>query len=212
MLQWSLTFWIRCREGLPARRADIQGWCCPPVTGGVAVFHLWVQVWLSVYFPYSWTHLFQIIWACLGRLPPPFFFFKIYLFNVCKLHCCSLQTYQEKVLDPITDGCEPLCGCLELNSGPLGGQSVLLTTELISPAPPYFIFDGGKNPPNEKFTPINLSEFLTMCVCWPSQSFTAGSCPASHMQTRTSTPSHSVLAPLLMVCHLQLHSILHHSS
>jgi len=28
-----------------------------------------------------------------------------------------------------TDGCEPPCGCWELNSGPLGQQSVLLTTE-----------------------------------------------------------------------------------
>jgi hypothetical protein len=28
-----------------------------------------------------------------------------------------------------TDGCEPPCGCWELNSGPLEEQSVLLTTE-----------------------------------------------------------------------------------
>jgi hypothetical protein len=32
-------------------------------------------------------------------------------------------------LDPITDGCEPPCGCWELNSGPLEEQSVLLTAE-----------------------------------------------------------------------------------
>ena len=30
---------------------------------------------------------------------------------------------------PIADGCEPPCGCWELNSGPLEEQSVLLTTE-----------------------------------------------------------------------------------
>ena len=29
----------------------------------------------------------------------------------------------------ITDGCEPPCGCWELNSGPLEELSVLLTTE-----------------------------------------------------------------------------------
>ena len=29
------------------------------------------------------------------------------------------QTHQKKALDPITDGCEPPCGCWELNSGPL---------------------------------------------------------------------------------------------
>jgi hypothetical protein len=33
------------------------------------------------------------------------------------------------VSDLITDGCEPPCGCWELNSGPLEEQSVLLTTE-----------------------------------------------------------------------------------
>ena len=32
-------------------------------------------------------------------------------------------------MDPITDGCEPPCGCWELNLGPLEEQSVLLTTE-----------------------------------------------------------------------------------
>jgi hypothetical protein len=31
--------------------------------------------------------------------------------------------------DPITDGCEPLCGYWELNSGPLEEQSVLLITK-----------------------------------------------------------------------------------
>jgi hypothetical protein len=35
-----------------------------------------------------------------------------------------------KVLDPeVTDSCELLCGCWELNLGPLEVQSVLLTTE-----------------------------------------------------------------------------------
>jgi hypothetical protein len=42
-------------------------------------------------------------------------------------HC--LQTYQKVALDPITDGCEPPCGCWELNSGLLEEQSVLLTAE-----------------------------------------------------------------------------------
>jgi len=40
-----------------------------------------------------------------------------------------MSTHQMKALDPITDGCEPPCGCWELNSGPLEEQSVLLTTE-----------------------------------------------------------------------------------
>jgi len=29
----------------------------------------------------------------------------------------------------MTDGCEPLCGCWDLNSGPLEEQPALLTTE-----------------------------------------------------------------------------------
>jgi hypothetical protein len=31
--------------------------------------------------------------------------------------------------DPITDGCEPPCGCWDLNSEPLEEQLVFLTTE-----------------------------------------------------------------------------------
>jgi hypothetical protein len=59
-----------------------------------------------------------------------FFFFKD-LFILCIwVHCSCLQTHQKSVLDPITDSCEPPCGCWELNSGPLEEQSVLLTSEL----------------------------------------------------------------------------------
>ena len=42
----------------------------------------------------------------------------------------SSDTHQKSALDPITDGCEPPCGCWKLNSGPLEEQSVLLTAEL----------------------------------------------------------------------------------
>ena len=36
---------------------------------------------------------------------------------------------QKRSADLITDGCEPPCGCWELNLGPLEEQSVLLTSE-----------------------------------------------------------------------------------
>jgi hypothetical protein len=36
---------------------------------------------------------------------------------------------RKRASDPIIDGCEPPCGCWELNSGPLEEQSVLLTAE-----------------------------------------------------------------------------------
>ena len=52
----------------------------------------------------------------------------MYLFYV-RVHCSCLQTHPKRASDPITDGCEPPCGCWELNSGPLEKQSVLLTTE-----------------------------------------------------------------------------------
>jgi len=41
-------------------------------------------------------------------------------------------THQKGTPDPITDGCEPPCGCWELNSGPLEEQPVLLTSEALS--------------------------------------------------------------------------------
>jgi hypothetical protein len=41
----------------------------------------------------------------------------------------SSDTHQKRASDPITDGCEPPCGCWDLNSEPLEEQSVLLTTE-----------------------------------------------------------------------------------
>jgi hypothetical protein len=52
------------------------------------------------------------------------------LFLIINSYTCScLQTHQKRASDFITDGCEPPCGCWDLNSGPLEDQSVLLTTE-----------------------------------------------------------------------------------
>jgi len=52
-----------------------------------------------------------------------FYLFIIYKYTV------AVQTHQKRASDLITDGCEPPCGCWDLNSGPLEEQSVLLTTE-----------------------------------------------------------------------------------
>jgi hypothetical protein len=46
-----------------------------------------------------------------------------------QVHCSCLQTLHKRASDLITDGCEPPCGCWDLNSGPSEGQSVLLTAE-----------------------------------------------------------------------------------
>ena len=47
---------------------------------------------------------------------------------ICTLCTCILAC-QKRASDPITDACEPLCSCWELNSGPLEEQTLLLTTE-----------------------------------------------------------------------------------
>jgi hypothetical protein len=57
-----------------------------------------------------------------------FFFFRFILFIVCK-YTVAVFRYQKRASGLVTDGCEPPCGCWDLNSGPPEEQSVLLTTE-----------------------------------------------------------------------------------
>jgi hypothetical protein len=45
------------------------------------------------------------------------------------VHCSCHQTLQKSESDLIKNGFEPPCGCWDLNSGPSGEQSVLLTAE-----------------------------------------------------------------------------------
>jgi hypothetical protein len=56
-----------------------------------------------------------------------FFFFLIYLFYLYEYNVTVVRHTRRGYL--IIDGCEPPCGCWELNSGPLEEQSVLLITE-----------------------------------------------------------------------------------
>jgi hypothetical protein len=66
-----------------------------------------------------------------------FIYFYVYEYTVAVqivmshhvIHWSYLQTYQKKASDLITGGCELPCGCWDLNSGPLEGQSVLLPAE-----------------------------------------------------------------------------------
>jgi hypothetical protein len=67
------------------------------------------------------------------------FFLKIYLFIICKVHCSCLQTLQKRVSDFVMDGCEPPCGCWDLNSGLSEEQSGTLTNWAISPALNIFL-------------------------------------------------------------------------
>jgi hypothetical protein len=62
------------------------------------------------------------------------FFIYYYKYTV------AVQTHQKRASDLITDGCEPPCGCWDLNSGPQEEeQSVLLTAEP-SLQPPRCLF------------------------------------------------------------------------
>jgi hypothetical protein len=45
--------------------------------------------------------------------------YSLYIYGTC----------QRTASDPITEGCEPPCGCWELNSGPLEEYPMLLTAE-----------------------------------------------------------------------------------
>ena len=47
----------------------------------------------------------------------------IYFMYMSALSACT-SACQKRALDPITDGCEPPCGCWELNSGPGRADSV----------------------------------------------------------------------------------------
>ena len=48
---------------------------------------------------------------------------------------------QKRAPDPIRDGCEPPCGCWELNSGPLEEQAMLLTSEPSLQPSPLLLYD-----------------------------------------------------------------------
>jgi hypothetical protein len=58
-----------------------------------------------------------------------YFFFKDLFIYYIQVHCSCLQTLQKRASDFVTDGCEPPCGCWDLNLGPSEEQSALLTTE-----------------------------------------------------------------------------------
>ena len=51
-----------------------------------------------------------------------------------------MPAHQERALDLIIGGCEPLNSCWELNSGPLEEQPVLLTSEPFLQPEKLYIF------------------------------------------------------------------------
>ena len=55
--------------------------------------------------------------------------FIYYVYSIFSILSACMPAGQKRAPDCITDGCEPPCGCRELNSGPLEEQAVLLTAE-----------------------------------------------------------------------------------
>ena len=56
---------------------------------------------------------------------------KRFIIVICKytVSVICLHIHQKRASDLIMDGCEPPCGCWDLNSGPSEEQSMLLTAE-----------------------------------------------------------------------------------
>jgi hypothetical protein len=67
-----------------------------------------------------------------------FVFLKIYLFSICKYTVAVLRYSRRGHQISLRMVCEPPCGCWDLNSGPSGEQSALLTTE--PSRQPFFVF------------------------------------------------------------------------
>jgi hypothetical protein len=94
------------------------------------------------------------------------------------VHCSCLQTHQKRASDPITDGCEPPCGCWELNSELwksrielLKEQSVLFNCWAISPALKAFPFYRTVKPWLYKLVQSDPRELPSGLTSWPHSVF-----------------------------------------
>jgi hypothetical protein len=82
---------------------------------------------------------------------------KIYVFYLYAYTVAVFRHTPKECIrpDPITNGCEPPCGCWELNLSPLEEQSVLLTTE--PPLQPLLSFS---------LTPWEQALLFYVCGCF----------------------------------------------
>jgi hypothetical protein len=80
--------------------------------------------------PIYLIHLFGLFFKISFFLNVYVWLFK-FLFIYLMYECSAAYTSsdQKRASDPFKDGCEPPCGCWELNSGPLEEQFMLLTAE-----------------------------------------------------------------------------------
>jgi hypothetical protein len=100
------------------------------VSGVIVLLFLYVRICVSLCLYVFLVLFLQPFSFCLFVLSTlSSFFFLRFIYYYIQVHCSYLQMHQKRALDLIMDGCEPPCGCWDLNSGPLEEQSVLLTTE-----------------------------------------------------------------------------------
>ena len=91
-----------------------------PVTSGLEN-NLWLHV------PHD-CQQDQSVYQKRHQSIPKFFSLRL-IYYIYSVSLACVPKSQKRASDPITDGCEPPCGCWELNLGPLEEQSVFLTTE-----------------------------------------------------------------------------------
>ena len=94
-----------------------------------------------------------------------------------------LPAGQKRASDLISDGCEPPCGCWELNSGPLEEQAMLLTTE----------------PSLQPPSPL----FLTLLAIWLSTFFNGGSLHPAALVVWAGVGGINFLLPRILLFSLQ---------
>jgi len=117
------------------------------------------------------AYLWDVFLWHVYRFPqynPDASFLKRIIYLCIRVYCSCLQAHQKRASDSLTDGCEPPCGCWELNSGPLEEQSVLLTTKS-SLQPPDASFNTRTNSSRVKGNSWFWSQ-IWVIVAWETQS------------------------------------------
>jgi len=134
---------------------------------GLISTYQWVHT-MCVYFCCCWVTSFRMVFSSSIHLPMNFMmslFLKIYLFYfMYSILPAYVTAGQKKAPDLITDGCEPPCGCWELNSWPLEEQSGALNLWAISLA--LIIFDSWV-----VLHCVDGPHFLYPFLCWRASGF-----------------------------------------
>jgi hypothetical protein len=156
--QWCLTQVSQTGEGVAGVQSLTQSPTSLPLLINVAS-HTQIRLLLLIFFSSRGSDVLTLYLplcpASPHRSPASIFFFlfffKIYLFIICKYTVAVFRHTRRGHQISVTGGCEPPCGCWDLNFGPLEEQLGALTPWAISPAPASIF--------TEVF--VNISQFLS---------------------------------------------------